>query len=138
MRKMSNDTKAVSSVVLRDNILSQIKHAELYKTFREILTKKYKEKEQSFFNELWIAFSFKGQKGYWNKNVNGILVYEFPDAAKEIIQKKANGYKWEELVDEITVKINKAERWKADKTPGAKIPRNHQITALDNWEKNGR
>ena len=70
---MSNDTKAVSSVVLRDNILSQIKHAELYKTFREILTKKYKEKEQSFFNELWIAFSFKGQKGYWNKNVNGAI-----------------------------------------------------------------
>lgn len=70
---MSNDTKSVSSVVFRDNILAQIKHAELYKTFREILTKKYKEKEKAFFGELWIAFSFKGQKGYWNKSVNGAV-----------------------------------------------------------------
>ena len=53
MKKMSNDTKAVSSVVLRDNILSQIKHAELYKTFREILTKKYKGKRCSQYCSVW-------------------------------------------------------------------------------------
>lgn len=66
---MKNKTKSVSHVVLRDNVLEQIKHAELYKTLRNILTKKYKVQEDNFFGEQWIAFSFKGQKGYWNKTL---------------------------------------------------------------------
>ena len=66
---MIQETKSVSRVVLRDNILDQIKHAELYKTFREMLTPKYNAQEQAFFKETWIAFSLNGKKGYWNKEV---------------------------------------------------------------------
>ena len=61
---MNYETKSVSQVVLRDkNLIEQIKQAELYKTFREILTKKLTE----CFNADWIAFSFNGQKGYWHR-----------------------------------------------------------------------
>lgn len=66
---MIQETKSVSRVVLRDNILDQIKHAELYKTFREILTSKYNVQKQAFFNETWIEFSLNGKTGYWNKEV---------------------------------------------------------------------
>ncbi len=66
---MNYETKSVSQVVLRDNILEQIKHAELYKTFREILTPKYEAQETAFFKEKWIAFSLNGKKGYWNKEL---------------------------------------------------------------------
>ncbi|MDO5150550.1 MAG: hypothetical protein Q4D76_14365 [Oscillospiraceae bacterium] len=66
---MSNETKAVKCVVLRDNVPESVKHAELYKTFREILTQKYDEKEKEYFKEVWIPFSFRNQKGYWNKNL---------------------------------------------------------------------
>ena len=66
---MNYETKSVSRVVLRDNILEQIKHAELYKMFREMLTEIYETQEKAFFKEKWIAFSLKGKKGYWNKGL---------------------------------------------------------------------
>lgn len=66
---MNFETKSVNHVVLRDNILNQIEHAELYKTFKEILTKKYEEQEKAFFKENWIAFSLNSKKGYWNKSL---------------------------------------------------------------------
>ena len=46
---MNYETKSVSRVVLRDNILEQIKHAELYKMFREMLTEIYETQEKAFF-----------------------------------------------------------------------------------------
>lgn len=74
----------------------------------------------------------------WDKNVSGIAIYEFPAAAKKVLSSKAQGRHWEELVDEITVKLTQADRWKPDKSPGSKKPREHQLSALQNWEKNGR
>lgn len=53
---MNFETKSVNHVVLRDNILNQIEQEELYKTFKEILTKKYEQKKK-FFQEKWIAFA---------------------------------------------------------------------------------
>ena len=64
---MKQETKSVSRVVLRDNILDQIKHAEFYKTFREMLASEYKEQEQAFFKGTWIEFSLNNKKGCWNK-----------------------------------------------------------------------
>ena len=66
---MNVETKSVSRVVLRDNILDQIKHAELYKTFREILAPVYEAQEHAFFSKTWIAFSLNSEKGYWNKKL---------------------------------------------------------------------
>lgn len=66
---MNHETKAVSKVLLQDSILKQIMHAELYKTFRELLTKKLDEQIKAYFKDEWIAFSFDGKKGYWNKSL---------------------------------------------------------------------
>lgn len=84
------------------------------------------EEADAFFDKLW------------KYRVSGIQVYAFPAAAKEILKTKTNGIKWEELLDEIKVSNNKALKWKPSKAPGARIPRDHQVKALEAWEKNGR
>lgn len=62
----NNRTKQVDRVVLRDNVLKKVIHAELYKTFREMLKEKYEETEDNYFDKDWIKFSFKDEIGYWN------------------------------------------------------------------------
>ena len=89
---MKLETKSVSKVVLRDNVLSQIEHAELYKTFREILTKKYQKQEKKFFSEQWIAFTCGGKKWYWNSKLElGIISnpkYVYSDNYNELYSEK--------------------------------------------------
>lgn len=84
------------------------------------------DRAQDYFNALWA------------KNVDGIIVYDFPEAARTTLIERSRGSNWRELIDEITVKITKAERWKADKSPGAKSPRQHQVAALETWVAHNR
>lgn len=64
---MTETTKQIKKILLRDNVLKNVIHAELYKTFREILNKKYNETEKKYFSEKWIKFAVNGETGYWNK-----------------------------------------------------------------------
>lgn len=59
-------TKQVSNVILRDNVLKNVMHAEFYKAFRKILKKHYDETEKLFFSALWIPFCFQDKKGWYN------------------------------------------------------------------------
>lgn len=63
---MNTATKQVRKVVLRDNTLKSILHAEIYKAYRNILTEKYVECEKQFFSQPWIAFTHNNQKGWYN------------------------------------------------------------------------
>ncbi len=74
----------------------------------------------------------------WDNTVAGVIVYSFPAAAREILQDKAKDCNWQQLLDEIKVTENKAQKWKPDKRPCGKTPRPHQIDALEAWVKNGR
>ena len=74
----------------------------------------------------------------WNYAVPGINVYAFPAAAQEIMRTKADGVKWEELLEEIKVIDSKAKQWRPSKAKDAKTPRPHQVKALEAWVKNGR
>lgn len=65
----NNRTKQVKKVVLRDNVLKNVIHAELYKTFREVVKAKYGEVENKYFSAEWIKFALKNEIGFWNKNV---------------------------------------------------------------------
>ncbi|MGN0482094.1 MAG: hypothetical protein ACI4HI_00940 [Lachnospiraceae bacterium] len=64
------DTKAVNKIVLRDNALKKVIHAELYKEFREALNQEYLKLEKKYFSEEWIKFSCNGESGYWNSKKN--------------------------------------------------------------------
>lgn len=58
----NNRTKQVKKVVLRDNVLKNVIHAELYKTFREVLNKKYHEE---ILSVKWIPFTKDNQKAWY-------------------------------------------------------------------------
>ena len=60
-------TKQVDKVVLRDNVLKNVIHAELYKTFREKVESEYDEIEKDYFSDEWIKFVLKDEVGYWNQ-----------------------------------------------------------------------
>lgn len=60
-------TKQVDKVVLRDNVLKNVIHAELYKTFREKVKSEYDEIEEDYFSDEWIEFALKNEIGYWNQ-----------------------------------------------------------------------
>lgn len=62
-------TKQVDKVVLRDNVLKNVIHAELYKTFREKVKSEYDKIEEDYFSDEWIKFALKGEFGYWNQGL---------------------------------------------------------------------
>ena len=74
----------------------------------------------------------------WSEAVPGILVYQFPDASREILRTKSKGVKWRELLDEIHVEENKAKKWKPSTHAGSRTPRPHQVDALEAWVKRDR
>ena len=82
------------------------------------------------------ASSFFGK--LWSESVPGIIVYQFPSASKEILRTKAEGVKWNELLDEIHVEETKAKKWKPSNHVGSRTPRPHQVNALETWVKNNR
>lgn len=51
-------TKQVDKVVLRDNVLKSVIHAELYKTFREKVKSEYDKVEKNYFSANGIKFSY--------------------------------------------------------------------------------
>ena len=74
----------------------------------------------------------------WSESVPGIVVYQFPNASKEILRTKSEGVKWNELLDEIHVEESKAKKWKPSNHIGSRTPRPHQVNALETWVKNNR
>lgn len=79
-----------------------------------------------FFEKLWAA------------TVPGITVYNFPDTPKEILRAKSQDVNWQELLDEIKVVVSKSHKWKPNSQADGRIPRPHQVDALETWVKNGR
>ena len=74
----------------------------------------------------------------WQNSVNGVVVYPFPAAIKEVLKEKAKGANWEQLLDEVKVIESTATKWKPDKRPGGITPRPHQTKALEAWIRNDR
>jgi len=74
----------------------------------------------------------------WNHNLPEVVVYQFPDAAKELLRHKSDGVEWQQLLEQIKTTESLADRWKPNKNKGGKKPRKHQTDALEAWVKNGR
>ena len=74
----------------------------------------------------------------WNRTEPNVLVYEFPEALKKNLINKSNGYDWRTLVKEISTSISLSKRWAPNKKNATKMPRKHQLIALENWVKNRR
>jgi len=85
------------------------------------------EEERSYFERLWA------------NDWPGVTTRPLPDAAREEILSTANGVDWPELVDEICLELDQAVGWSPEAgRPGGRVPRDHQIKALEAWTANGR
>jgi superfamily II DNA or RNA helicase len=75
----------------------------------------------------------------WDNDWPGVTVRPFPETARATIISAADAGKWPEFVDEICSDLDKAARWSAEAGQAdGRIPRSHQVAALEAWESRGR
>lgn len=85
------------------------------------------ENERAYFERLWSGEQYPG-----------VTTVPFPDVAKQDLVDAARVSEWERLVDDVCAEIDTAFARSADRGPDARVPRPHQLEALDNWEAQGR
>lgn len=73
----------------------------------------------------------------WENSCPGIDIYDFPQIQKDFFIRYTKSDRWEELVDEVNVRIDLSQKWSAENKPGGRIPRPHQVAALEGWKNNG-
>jgi superfamily II DNA or RNA helicase len=75
----------------------------------------------------------------WDNDWPGVVTMPLPASAHSDIISAADVARWPEFVDEICLELEQASRWspEADR-PGGRVPRAHQVKALDAWVAGGR
>jgi superfamily II DNA or RNA helicase len=70
----------------------------------------------------------------WNNDWPGVVTMPLPASAHADIVSAADAARWPEFVDEICLELEQASRWspEADR-PGGRVPRAHQVKALNAW-----
>ena len=74
----------------------------------------------------------------WHNRQPGVTVTPFPETIQQDLRDIAEQDRWEEYVDEICLELEKAANLSADRGPGIRTPRPHQIAALEAWTQRGR
>jgi len=82
--------------------------------------------EQQYFERLW------------KNQYTGVTTVELPVVFREELLSIADREHWRELVGEICEELDAAQKRSPEKGPGARLPRPHQIAALEQWEERGR
>lgn len=72
----------------------------------------------------------------WSNSAHGVVVIPIPSDVKTAICKHCPSSSWEELVEEISFDVKNLTEWAASPND-SRLPREHQITALENWVQNG-
>lgn len=73
----------------------------------------------------------------WNHMYPTVKLYDLPVEVQAQIKEYAAGYSWEELLDEITVRMHEEEKWAPERHTHRYHLMNHQTEALNKWEKQG-
>ncbi|MHB8877142.1 MAG: DEAD/DEAH box helicase family protein [Myxococcaceae bacterium] len=82
--------------------------------------------EQEYFSRLW------------ENRFPGVVTAPLPEVAREALVTASDPEHWRELVDEICVEIEAAASWSPAAKPNGRVPRPHQVAALDAWRARGR
>jgi len=75
-----------------------------------------------------------GFEKIWSGGYDVIKTYSLPIEAQKYIKNKSEGYRWDELLSEVEVIVNKAEKWKPNKKSDVIKLKEHQVDALEKWE----
>jgi hypothetical protein len=85
------------------------------------------DEESSYFERLW------------DNDWPGVTVIPLPDSARADIISSADAAQWPDFVDQICLELEQAAGWSPEAArPGSRVPREHQIKALEGWVAAGR
>lgn len=73
----------------------------------------------------------------WNNRMPDVSLFELPEEICSQVKQRAKTADWEVFIDEVSVSINRAKKWAAEKKNGGRIPKPHQCDALDAWVRQG-
>ncbi len=73
----------------------------------------------------------------WSGYYDFLDLYDLPPETKKYIGEKSNDYHWQELLKEVEISIDKAEKWKPNKQNNIIKLKKHQVNALEKWEQSG-
>jgi superfamily II DNA or RNA helicase len=82
--------------------------------------------EQEYFDRLWA------------NDFPEVTTVPLPQVAREALVAAADPEHWGELVDEICIEIEAAGRWSPERERAVRVPRPHQVSALETWQQLGR
>ena len=71
----------------------------------------------------------------WNGGYDVLEIHDLPETAAKYIRDKTADYHWEQLLDEVKVVVNKAEKWRPNKSSDVIKLKDHQVDALEGWEQ---
>ncbi|MDJ0628567.1 MAG: DEAD/DEAH box helicase family protein [Rhodobacter sp.] len=75
----------------------------------------------------------------WNNEWPDVTVRPLPETARDAIVSASDAGRWPEFVDEICLDLEQGVRWSPEACrPDGRIPRPHQVDALEKWEECGR
>lgn len=82
--------------------------------------------EQQYFERLW------------KNEYTGVTTVDLPVVFRDELLAVADRERWRELVGEICEDLDAARERSPEKGPGGRVPRPHQLAALEQWEERGR
>ncbi len=71
----------------------------------------------------------------WKGEYDVLEIHDLPETAAKYIRDKTADYHWEQLLDEVKVIVNKAEKWRPNKSSDIIKLKNHQVDALEGWKR---
>jgi superfamily II DNA or RNA helicase len=74
----------------------------------------------------------------WENEYPRVRVRQFPEVARSDLLDSADPGNWVHLVEEICSEIDLANEMSPEKRPGGRVPRPHQVEALQEWDTRGR
>lgn len=74
----------------------------------------------------------------WADRYPSVSVRDFPDVARQELVDSADLKKWPQILDEICNEIELAGELSPDRKPRGRVPRPHQVQALQAWNDWGR
>lgn len=109
------------------SIDGNIESIDVYCEWRDAAERERVGIEAAYFEEVW--------NGDWPD----VVVKSLPESARSEIIAASDKDRWLEIIDDICLDLDRASLWSAEAgIAGGRIPRDHQVAALDAWTAAGR
>lgn len=70
----------------------------------------------------------------WNGEYDVLEIHDLPETAVKYIRDKAADFHWKQLLDEVKVVVDKAQKWRPNKSSDIIKLKDHQVDALEGWK----